>query len=110
MDGEERPIAVTDAYLLGELAGIADRIASGDTIFRQVERLAGLRVATITQDIQAVRAGSDVADALGVRRGAAVLRILRCYLDDTGRLFEISASHHPGDRFAYNMHIEVDGA
>jgi len=108
--GDARPIAVTDAYLHGHLAGITDAIASGDTIFRQVERLAGLKVAIITQDIQAVRAGSDVAEALGVRRSAAVLRILRCYFDDTGRLFEISASHHPGDRFAYNMHIEVDGA
>ena len=36
-------------------------------------------------------------------------RILRCYFDLKGRLFEISVSHHPGDRFAYAMHIDVEG-
>ena len=67
-----------------------------------------MRVARVTQDIQACAASVDVARALGIGRRAPCLRILRCYLDDTGRVFEISASHHPGDRFAYAMHIEVE--
>ena len=37
------------------------------------------------------------------------LRILRCYHDQDGRMFEMSVSHHPGDRFAYSMHIDVEG-
>lgn len=103
------PIAATDAYVHPDLAAIADRIdPSGQTIFRQIEALSGLKIAGVTQDIQAVPAGGDVAAALGVARRSACLRILRCYLDDKGRVIEISASHHPGDRFAYNMHIEVE--
>lgn len=103
-------IALTDAYLHHDLAGIVDRVTpGGDTIFRQVERLAGLRVARVTQDIQAVAATPEIAGLLGIARRAPCLRILRCYFDADDRVFEISASHHPGDRFAYAMHIEVDG-
>ncbi|MFZ4746317.1 MAG: GntR family transcriptional regulator [Sphingomonas sp.] len=102
-------VALTEAYLHSDLAPIVDRISPGETtIFRQVEQLADLRVARVTQDIQACAASVDVARALGISRRAPCLRILRCYLDDTGRVFEISASHHPGDRFAYAMHIEVE--
>ena len=107
---EEGPIALTDAYIHPDLVAYAGQIdLAGATIFRQLEQLAGLRVATVTQDIQAVAAPAEIARQLQIPRRAPCLRILRCYLDETGRLFEISVSHHPGDRFAYAMHIEVDG-
>lgn len=108
---QKAPIAYTDAYVhpdLREAAGSVD-LASSETIFRQLERLVGFRIATVTQDIQAVPATSSVAAALEIPRRSPCLRILRCYFDTSGRLFEISASHHPGDRFAYAMHIEVEG-
>ncbi len=106
--GEGDAIATTDAYLHHDLAEIVDHVRPGDPIFRQVERLARLRVARVTQDIQAVPATPDIAAALGIARRSPCLRILRCYIDADDRVFEISASHHPGDRFAYAMHIEVD--
>jgi GntR family transcriptional regulator len=107
--GSETPIALTDAYVHPELADAARQIEpSEDTLFRQLERLAGLKISHITQDIQAVPASTNVATALQIPRRSPCLRILRCYTDSTGRLFEISASYHPGDRFAYTMHIETD--
>lgn len=107
---DDRPIAATDAYIHPDLGAAADAIdPSGATIFRQLEAAANLRIARVTQDIQAVPANALVAAALGVARRSPCLRILRCYLDKSGRVIEISASHHPGDRFAYNMHIEVEG-
>jgi GntR family transcriptional regulator len=109
-DGDDAPIAVTEAYLHADLAEVARRIDIGaSTIFQQVEELSGLSVSRVTQDIQAVAATAEVAQALGVPRRSPCLRIMRCYLDARGRIFEISVSHHPGDRFAYAMHIEVDG-
>jgi GntR family transcriptional regulator len=110
-DGDARPIALTQAYLHPDLAGIADRIdLGGETLFRQVEELGGVAIAKVTQDIQAVPASGEVARGLAVPRRSPTLRILRCYHDASGRVLEISASHHPGDRFAYSMHIEVDGS
>ncbi len=108
--GDPHAIAVTDAYLHGEFADPASRIdVSESTIFQQIEAEYGVKVARVTQDIQAVAASADIAERLGVPRRSACLRIMRCYLDKRGRIFEISVSHHPGDRFAYAMHIEVDG-
>jgi GntR family transcriptional regulator len=107
---DDRPIAATDAYIHPDLAAAADAIdPGGATIFRQLEMLSKLKIARVTQDIQAVPANASIAAALGVARRSPCLRILRCYCDTSGRVIEISASHHPGDRFAYNMHIEVEG-
>ena len=107
--GEAGPIAVTDAYIHPDLAEYADAIDTRvDTIFRQLEQLGNVKIAHITQDIQAVPASPAIAEALNVPRRSACLRILRCYVDTSDRVIEISASHHPGTRFAYNMHIEVD--
>ena len=104
------PIAATDAYFHVSLdAAVAELDLSDGTLFSQIERLAGVSVGKVTQDIQAVAAPPAVATALGIKRGAATLRITRCYFDPKGRLFEISVSHHPGDRFAYSMHIDVEG-
>lgn len=104
------PIAVTDAYVHESLRSFATRIdPNDDTIFKQLERLAGVRIASVTQDIQAVAATSGVAAALGVAKRSPCLLILRCYRDADGQILEISANHHPGDRFAYAMHIEVEG-
>ncbi|WP_299322274.1 GntR family transcriptional regulator [Parasphingopyxis sp.] len=107
--GDPKPIAITDAYVHGDYAEAAAEIRSSQvTIFRQLEELAGVRVAYVTQDIQAVGASADIAEALGISRRAPTLRILRAYRDAKNRIFEISASHHPGDRFAYSMHIDAE--
>ncbi|MFC3581154.1 GntR family transcriptional regulator [Sphingomonas hylomeconis] len=108
-DGDPRPIAVTDAYVHGRLRDVALAIdLSQSTLFRQLEQAGNVRIGRITQDIAAVSASADISTLLRVPRRSACLRILRCYYDSEDRLFEISASHHPGDRFAYSMHIEND--
>jgi GntR family transcriptional regulator len=109
-EGDALPIAATNAYFHASLDAAIDALdLSAGTLFGQIELLAGVSVGRVTQDIQAVAAPADVADALGIKRGTAALRIMRCYLDAKGQLFEISVSHHPGDRFAYSMHIDVEG-
>lgn len=108
--GSGLPIALTDAYVHQDLAPVIDGIETArSTIFQQLEERAGIRIARVTQDIQAVPASSVVAEQLGIARRSPCLRIIRCYIDGGGRMFEISVSHHPGDRFAYAMHIEADG-
>lgn len=103
------PLAATDAFFHERLGDAVDRIdLAAGTMFSQIEQLAGVRIGKITQDIQAVAADKIVAGQLGIRKGDPVLRILRCYLDPKGAVFEISVSHHPGDRFAYAMHIDVE--
>ena len=107
--GDAPPIAATDAYfheMLGDAVAALD-LGAG-TLFSQIEQLAGVQIGKVTQDIQAIAADAQIAAALEVDEGSPVLRILRCYFDPKGRIFEISVSHHPGDRFAYAMHIDVE--
>ncbi|WBH18029.1 GntR family transcriptional regulator [Sphingomonas radiodurans] len=108
-DGDERPIAVTDAFVHGRLADVARAIdLTQTTLFRQIEQLGNINIGRITQDIQAVSASAEMSALLRVQRRSPCLRILRCYYDIADDLFEISASYHPGERFAYSMHIEND--
>lgn len=103
------PIAVTDAYFHDKLGDAVDKLdLSAGTLFSQIERTAGVTIGRVTQDIQAITADSRVAGFLEVDEGEPVLRIVRCYLDPKGSVYEISVSHHPGDRFAYAMHIDLD--
>jgi GntR family transcriptional regulator len=105
-----QPLAWTEAYVHESLSGIASKInPTEDTIFRQIEELAKIKFVKVTQDIQAIAAPAEVAKALALSKRAPCLRILRCYHDAQDRILEISASHHPGDRFAYSMHIDVEG-
>ncbi|MEM7665570.1 MAG: GntR family transcriptional regulator [Pseudomonadota bacterium] len=106
--GDTLPIAATHAYFHEMLGGaVAELDLGAGTLFSQIEQLTGVQIGKVTQDIQAIAAASDIASALEIEQGSPVLRILRCYFDPKGRIFEISVSHHPGDRFAYAMHIDV---
>lgn len=108
-DGQHRPIALTYAWIHPDLADAASRFADGSpTLFGQIEQFTGRTVNRVTQDIQAVKPADEVAETLGLDPDDPVLLILRCYFDQNERLFEISASYHPGDRFTYSMHIDVD--
>jgi len=118
-DGQ--PIALTDAYVIADLADAVTQISpaadapnqqinpGSNTLFQYVSQAAKLTMSRVTQDIQAVPASAEIAAALEIPRRSACLRILRCYFDQDDRVFEMSVSHHPGDRFAYSMHIDVDG-
>lgn len=103
------PIAVTDAYFHERLGDAVDELdLAAGTLFSQIERIAGVTIGRVTQDIQAITADARVAGFLEIAEGDPVLRIVRCYLDPEGKVYEISVSHHPGDRFAYAMHIDLD--
>lgn len=107
-DRDALAIAVTDVWVTAALGGAVERIDLGrGTIFHQVAAQAGISSARVTQDIQALPAGAEIASLLAIPRRSPSLRVLRCYFDADGRLFEVSASHHPGDLFAYSMQIEI---
>ena len=68
-----------------------------------IEELFHKHCVQVKQSIQAVALPEDVAKLLGATAGEPSLRILRHYLDDKGKVLEISVSYHPGQRYAFNM-------
>lgn len=96
------PIAITDAFIHPRFSPVINRLQSGrEALFAQLKRLAGLEVARVRQEIQAISANAEVSDALGVPRGTPCLRIMRHYFAASGELAEMSVSVHPGQRFTY---------
>lgn len=107
--GQAEPIALTDAYIRPGFANLVDKITpNGAAIFRQIERLARVKVTHVTQDIKAIAASAAIASELKIPRRSSCLHILRCYVDSEDQLLEISSSYHPGERFVYSMRIDLD--
>jgi len=103
------PLAYTEAYVIPDLAHVIDHLdPKRFTLFRQIAEQGGLTIDRVTQEIQAVAAPAPLARLLDMAPRAPSLRVIRCYFAGA-RLFEISVSHHPGDRFAYSTHIEIGG-
>ncbi|QMW23446.1 GntR family transcriptional regulator [Sandaracinobacteroides saxicola] len=108
MAGATEAMALTDVFIHPRLSAHVPHLASGhETLFSQLQRLAGVRVATITQELQAVAATPAQAALLHIPRRAPCLRILRLYRDPDGEIFEMSSSVHPGDRYSYA--VQIDG-
>lgn len=107
MSPDGAAVAFTDVYINPALAAYVPGLKSGpETLFQQLARAAGFRVVQVVQNISAMAARNSEAAALGIARRAPMLRIVRMYSDENGRVVEISVSSHPGDRFTYSMHID----
>lgn len=101
------PLAYTEVFIEPALGEIVDHLdPKRFTLFRQLAEQGGLTVDRVTQEIQAVPVPTPLARLLGMKMRAPSLRVIRSYFAGD-RLFEISVSHHPGDRFAYSTHIEI---
>lgn len=102
-----RMLAVTEVFIDPALKDHVAALKPGrQTLFSQLAAAAGFRIGSITQSISAMAAGHLEASALGIPRRAPVLRIVRIYHDEAGRVVEVSVSYHPGERFSYTMRID----
>jgi GntR family transcriptional regulator len=106
--GLPEPIALTDAYVRPSFANVIEKIKPAGAIFRQLERLARVKVTRVVQDIKAVTPGAAVAAELKIPRRSSCLHIVRSYLDEDDQVLEISSSYHPGERFVSSMRIALD--
>ena len=75
-----------------------------------IEDFAGHRTAEIHQTITAIGVPKHLAAALKVKPGAHALEITRSYLDDKERVFIVSRSIHPADRFSYSSRLRRQSA
>lgn len=89
---------------------IATRVTAADIAgplptIRHIEVSHDLRMANARQTISAVAAPGSVADALGIRRGAPVLRALRAYQDTNGTLIELFEAHYHPTRYEFSARL-----
>lgn len=104
-----KPICLSDIYIEGAYAAVADEIGRVRTaICAVIERRFGETVVEVEQQIEGAVLSSAEAEQLDAGEGAPALRITRRYFATGRRLIELSNSLHPADRFSYAMTIKRD--
>ncbi|MCX9000038.1 GntR family transcriptional regulator [Rhizobiaceae bacterium BDR2-2] len=106
MQGASAPVSHIDVYLPEEYAAVeADIPAGGGSVFLLVEDRFGIHPAEAVVRIDAVQIDARRAQALGVAEGSAAVRIQRRYSDAAGRLYQVSVSIYPQDRYVFETVI-----
>ncbi|WP_018260708.1 GntR family transcriptional regulator [Methylobacterium sp. WSM2598] len=101
------PIGWTDVYVEPAYAELGEVVrASPDLLISTlIEQRYGRRSAEIRQDVDAIPLPPARAEALQAQAGMPALRILRRYVDDKGKVFEISSTIHPAGRFTVSQRM-----
>lgn len=95
------PLAWVNVYVDESYADAVDGIERDPRLVCDIiaERY-GVLASEVHQTVAAAPLQDEFAKALGAAPQSPALEVIRRYLDSRGRLFEISESFHPGDRYA----------
>ena len=111
-DTSSAPLCWTDVYVAPMFAPIV-RERIGDypgLISSLIEDFTGQRTAEIRQTITATGVPKRLVAPLKVKPGAHALDITRSYLDAKERVFIVSRSIHPAQRFSYESRLRRQSA
>lgn len=101
------PIGWTDVYIDPLYADLGEVVrASPDVLITTlIEQRYGRRSAEIRQDVDAVALPAVRAAVLQAKVDAPALRVVRHYIDEKGKIFEISSTIHPAGRFTVSQRM-----
>jgi len=98
------PVAATSVYISAQLGANERQFRKAkEAVTEIIEKKFGISVSLIDQTIRAELLDKEDAKALGIKTGTPILRTIRRYYDASERLFLVSDSRHPAERFAYEM-------
>ena len=101
------PIAWTDIYVLPRHKAVVNSIGEGTKpVFQLLLDEFDETVANVRIEMFASRVTPEMAEALDIDVGASAMTIVRRYVGNRDRTFEVSVSVHPEGRFTYAMDLE----
>ncbi len=101
-----RAICWVDVYVLPEYAGVVRLIGRRDEpVYELIEQKFGETVAQVNVDLRARTLDPVLATALGVAPGSPSLTVIRRYTGRSRRVFEVSVSEHPAERYTYSLEL-----
>lgn len=80
---------------------------SNTPIYKNIERLFGVRVHEVRQDISATVLDAELASLLVAQPGEAALQIKRFYYDVNGALVQTTISYYPADRYTQSARFRA---
>jgi GntR family transcriptional regulator len=100
------PICHVDLYLLPEFAGVAEWMGRrAQPVYEMIEREFGHRVNDVRVEIRAGLVPEALADLLEVPAGSPSLQVVRRYHGEDRKVFEVSVSEHPAERYTYSIQL-----
>ncbi len=106
---DSTPICWTDIYVLPRYKSVVNNIGAGTKpVFELLIDEFGETVSNVRIEMFASSVTDEMADALSVEAGTPAMTIVRRYVGNRDRTFEVSVSVHPEGRFTYAMDLARD--
>ena len=107
--GTEQLIAWTDIYILPQFASLTSEPEHSQVmVFEQIEKKYGTRIDRAEVDVDAIGVPNDIAKKLGLKVHEPCLVIVRRYFDNQDKLFEVTFTYHPHNKYTYKMEFKSD--
>lgn len=105
------PIGWTDTYIDAEYSDLREVIRESPQVLISslIEKQYGRRIAEIHQEVEATSLPAALASKLQADAVSPALKIRRRYFDLERKVFEVSITIHPVDRFIFSMRLTRDG-
>lgn len=103
----EQVIAWTDIYILPQFASLTSEPEHSQImVFEQIEKKYGTRIDRAEVDVSAAGASANIAKKLQLKLNDPCLVIARRYFDDQDKLFEVTFTYHPENKYIYKMEFK----
>ena len=105
----EEVIAWTDIYILPQFASLTSEPEHSQVmVFEQIEKKYGTRIDRAEVDVYAISLSTEIAKKLGLKVHDPCLVIVRRYFDNQDKLFEVTITYHPHNKYTYKMEFKSD--
>jgi len=101
------PICWLDLYLVPEYSGVLPMIGKRDQpVYEMILEKYGEQTSSVSVDLGVSRLSAAMAEPLRAKAGEPSLRVVRRYGGADKRIFQISVSEHPADRYNYRLQLQ----
>jgi len=109
-DDPPRPVCWTQVYIRREYAGVSRLVGRrGTAVYELIEQLYGVRIATVTQQVQAHPLPAFLAQRFEADPASMGIEVLRTYRLTTGTVAEVAVNYYPAERFKLSMTLRRAG-
>jgi DNA-binding GntR family transcriptional regulator len=103
------PIAWKQVYIDARYDSVASEVGKRTVpVYSLVEERYGIKTEKVLQEIGAVAIPEEAARALKVRPGSLGLSLIRHYFGPEERVFEVTMSIYPAERFRYSVELKLE--
>ncbi|ULE35385.1 GntR family transcriptional regulator [Mycobacterium sp. IDR2000157661] len=103
-EDSDAAVCTTEYYINRAFAAVGRLLQRhSGPIFPLIEDLFGVSVVEVHQEISAISASGELAEALKVDAGSAALEMRRTYTTSDGEIAQVTINTHPSSRYRHSM-------